>query len=77
MADREYVKGERINLHQRAEVREWSRYLGVTPEAVRSAAAAVGDRAERVREHLQGMRTPASERQVRTGRAERDCDTSC
>ena len=55
MAERENVTGERINLHQRTEVREWSRFLGVTPEALRAAAATVGDRADKVREQLQRL----------------------
>lgn len=61
MRQREHVNGERINLHQVSEVRDWSRRLGVTPEAVRCAAAAVGDRVERVRELL---RRTAKERET-------------
>ncbi|AEG94024.1 DUF3606 domain-containing protein [Ramlibacter tataouinensis] len=43
---------ERINVHQDYEVQDWSRSLGVTPEKLREAVAAVGDRADKVREYL-------------------------
>ena len=43
---------ERINVHQDHELRDWSKSLGVTPERVKEAVAAVGDRVEKVREYL-------------------------
>ena len=43
---------ERINVHQEYELRDWSRSLGVTPEELKKAVAAVGDRADKVREYL-------------------------
>ena len=43
---------ERINVHQEYELRDWSKTLGVTPEELKKAVAAVGDRAEKVREYL-------------------------
>lgn len=43
---------ERINVHQPYEVRDWSKSLGVTPEELKQAVAAVGDRVEKVREYL-------------------------
>jgi len=43
---------ERINVHQDYELRDWSKSLGVTPERLKEAVAAVGDRAEKVREFL-------------------------
>lgn len=44
---------ERINIHQDYELRDWSQSLGVSPEELKKAVAAVGDRAEKVREYLQ------------------------
>ena len=43
---------QRINVHQDYELRDWSKSLGVTPEKLKEAVAAVGDRADRVREFL-------------------------
>jgi hypothetical protein len=43
---------ERINVHEDYELRDWSKSLGVTQEELKKAVAAVGDRAEKVREYL-------------------------
>lgn len=43
---------ERINVHQEYELRDWSKSLGVSPEELKKAVAAVGDRAEKVRDYL-------------------------
>jgi len=45
---------QRINVNQDHELRDWSRKFGVTPEQLKEAVAAVGDRAEKVRQHLRG-----------------------
>ncbi len=42
----------RINLSEDYEVFSWSKKFGVTPDKLRSAVAAVGDRAEDVQRHL-------------------------
>ncbi len=47
---------ERINVHQDYELRDWSRSLGVSPDELKKAVAAVGDRAEKVREYLKSGR---------------------
>jgi len=44
----------RINVNEDYELRDWSRSLGVSPEELKKAVAAVGDRADKVREHLKG-----------------------
>jgi hypothetical protein len=49
---------ERINIHQDYELRDWSRNLGVTPERLKEAVQAVGDRADKVREYLRGGDKP-------------------
>lgn len=43
---------ERINIHEDYEVRDWAKSLGTTPERLKEAVQAVGDRAEKVREFL-------------------------
>lgn len=43
---------ERINLNQEYELRDWAKSLKTTPERVKEAVQAVGDRADRVREYL-------------------------
>ena len=53
--DKSKVQGQdrqRINVHQDYELRDWSQSLGVTPEKLKEAVAAVGDRADKVREFL-------------------------
>ena len=42
----------RINVNEDYEVRDWCKSLGVTEDELRKAVAAVGDRADEVREHL-------------------------
>lgn len=44
---------QRINVHQDYELRDWSKSLGVSPEKLKEAVQAVGDRADKVREYLQ------------------------
>lgn len=43
---------ERINVHQDYELRDWAQSLNTTPERLKEAVQAVGDRAEKVREYL-------------------------
>ena len=43
---------ERINIHQDYELRDWAKSLDTTPERLKEAVQAVGDRAEKVREYL-------------------------
>lgn len=50
---------ERINIHEDYELRDWSASLGVTPEKLKEAVGAVGDRAENVRKYL-GRDGPAA-----------------
>lgn len=44
---------DRINVHQDYELRDWARSLNTTPERVKEAVQAVGDRADKVREYLE------------------------
>lgn len=43
---------KRINVHQDYELRDWSAKLGVTPEQLKQAVAAVGDSAAAVQKYL-------------------------
>jgi hypothetical protein len=43
---------ERINVHQDYELRDWAKSLNTTPERIKEAVQAVGDRADKVREYL-------------------------
>jgi uncharacterized protein DUF3606 len=43
---------ERINVSQDHELRDWAKTLNTTPERVKEAVQAVGDRADKVREYL-------------------------
>jgi len=45
---------QRINVHQDYELRGWARSLNTTPERLKEAVQAVGDRADKVREYLRG-----------------------
>lgn len=47
---------ERINVNQDYELRDWSESLGTTPEKLKEAVQAVGDRADKVREYLKKER---------------------
>ena len=43
---------QRINVHQDYELRDWAKSLNTTPERLKEAVQAGGDRAEKVREYL-------------------------
>ena len=43
---------DRINIHQEYELRDWAKSLNTTPERLKEAVQAVGDRAEKVCEFL-------------------------
>jgi hypothetical protein len=43
---------QRINIHQDYELRDWARSMNTTPERIKEAVEAVGDRADKVREYV-------------------------
>jgi hypothetical protein len=43
---------DRINVNQEYELRDWAKSLNTTPDRVKEAVQAVGDRADKVREYL-------------------------
>jgi hypothetical protein len=42
----------RIDVNQDYELRDWAKSLNTTPEKIKEAVQAVGDRADKVREYL-------------------------
>ena len=55
--DKSKSQGEdrkRINVHEDYELRDWARSLNTTPERLKEAVQAVGDRADHVKEFLAG-----------------------
>ena len=56
MADDKTKRGgqdrNRINLNEDYEVRDWSKKFGVSAEELKKAVQAVGNDAEKVRQHL-------------------------
>ncbi len=49
--------GERIDVHQDHVLHVWAKKLDATPEQIKEAVAAVGDRAADVEMHLKGSRS--------------------
>lgn len=49
---------KRINVNEDYELRDWSKKFGVTPDELKKAVADVGDRAEKVEEHLRDRKGP-------------------
>jgi hypothetical protein len=43
---------QRINVNEDYELRDWAKSMNTTPERIKEAVQAVGDRAEKVREYL-------------------------
>ena len=43
---------QRINVNQDYELRDWAKSLNTTPERIKEAVQAVGDRADKVRDYL-------------------------
>ena len=48
---------QRINVNQEHELRDWAKTMNTTPEKLKEAVQAVGDRADKVRDYL-GQREP-------------------
>lgn len=69
MADNLQATGDedrkRINARQDHEVRDWAKKFDVTPEQIREAVAAVGDRADDVELHLKGTRATTQAEQIK------------
>jgi hypothetical protein len=53
------ARSERIDVSYDYAVCAWARHFNVSERRVKEAVAAVGDEADRVREHLQRSRAPS------------------
>lgn len=54
----------RIDVQQERELRDWSKKLDATPEQIKEAVQAVGDRADKVEAHLKGSRATSNSERV-------------
>ncbi len=75
MADNTSQRGgqdrERINVNQDHELRHWAKKFNATPEQLKEAVQAVGDRADQVEAHLKGVRSTTNSDRVSRGGGER------
>lgn len=53
---------ERINVNQDYELRDWAKKFDATPQQIKEAVQAVGDRADKVEMHLKGSRSTTNAR---------------
>ena len=68
MADNKDITGgqdaERVNIHEDYELQDWSKKFDCTPEQLKEAVAAVGDKAADVEMHLKGSRSSSNSERV-------------
>ena len=57
-------QGERIDLDDEAQLREWSKRFDATPEQIREAVGAVGTHPDDVEMHLKGSRSSSNSDRV-------------
>jgi Protein of unknown function (DUF3606) len=50
----------RINVNQDYEVRDWAKKFGVSPDELKEAVRAVGDRSDKVEAHLKSKSNPSA-----------------
>lgn len=55
---------QRINVHEEDELRDWAKKFNSTPEQIKEAVDAVGDRAADVEMHLNGTRSTTNKERV-------------
>ncbi|WP_140625737.1 DUF3606 domain-containing protein [Methylibium rhizosphaerae] len=63
MDDKTRAQGQdrnRINVNQDYEVRDWAKRFDASPQQIREAVEAVGDRADKVEMHLKGSRASSN-----------------
>ncbi|MBK1613056.1 DUF3606 domain-containing protein [Rubrivivax gelatinosus] len=51
---------DRINVNEDFELRDWAKKFDVSPEQIKEAVGAVGDRADAVEMHLKGSRASSN-----------------
>jgi len=57
-------ESQQIDIHSEQDLREWSRKLDVSPEQLKEAVEAVGQRATDVEDHLKGSRATTNSERV-------------
>ena len=62
---------ERINVNQDHELRDWAKKFNATPDQIKEAVQAVGDRADKVEMHLKGSRSTTNSERTSPGSRER------
>lgn len=65
MSSQPGVQPDRIDVQDDQEVARWARKLDATPEQLREAVRAVGDKAADVEMHLKGARSTSNSDRVR------------
>lgn len=59
---------ERINVNQEYELRDWAKKFNASPDQIREAVKAVGDRADEVEMHLKGSNSSSNASREATAR---------
>lgn len=71
MADNPSIRSgsdrERINVNQEHELRHWAKKFDATPQQIKEAVQAVGDRADKVEMHLKGSRSSTNSDREKRG----------
>ena len=62
---------QRINVNQDHELRDWAKKFNATPDQIKEAVQAVGDRADKVEMHLKGSRSTTNSERTSPGSRER------
>jgi len=65
MSSQPGVQPDRIDLQDEQELARWAQRLDATPEQIRAAVQAVGDRAADVEMHLKGARASSNSDRVK------------
>ena len=59
------AEGDRIDVNQDEAVRAWAKTFDASPQQIREAVEAVGDRADEVEAYLKGTRSSVNSERVR------------
>ena len=65
MTSQSGVQPDRIDVHNEQELARWAKKLDATPEQLREAVQAVGDKAADVEMHLKGARASTNSDRVK------------
>jgi hypothetical protein len=62
---------ERINVNQEHELRDWAKKFDASPQQIKEAVQAVGDRADKVEMYLKGSRSTMNSERVNQAKGPR------